>query len=508
MLSNSSAIADPSVEAALCALEAGLVQVSKVRTDALSSRDRLTALTRLEAVARTLPGLGLGLVAQLREQWSVEDFGRAGVSDVLADTLRISPAEARARYRAADDLAPRTSTSGTAIEPVMAATAAAQRDGAIGPAHVQILREFFHHIPACVDFATRTRAEVELAQHARMMRPDKLRQVADRVDAILNPDGNFTDADRQRRRGFTMGRQGPDLMSKCTVIADPELRAYLEAICAKYAKPGACNPEDANPQVDDEPDPDAVRRDSRSAGQRQHDAVKAVLRATLASGDLGQHRGLPVTVVVSMGLAELEAAAAQATRAADPYGERVTFGRPVVTGGGSLLPIRDALRMAAHAHHYLALFDNADGRPIYLGRAKRIATADQRIILHAKDIGCTYPGCAKPGYLCQTHHRNEWADGGTTDADQLTFVCEPHHRMAGTRGSDWTTAAAPPGHPKAGRTQWIPPAHVDPHRTRRMNSFHHPGEYLTPDSEFGGGLQEFVQYRCSTTAFDGKPATG
>ncbi|WP_433662852.1 HNH endonuclease signature motif containing protein [Nocardia sp. CA-128927] len=482
MPSSSSTVADPSVEAALCTLEAGLRQLAKVRTDALSNRDRLRMMQRLEIVVRAVPGLSLELVAQLREQWSANDFATGSLIDTLADGLRVSPAEARARWRAADDLAHRTGLDGEVLDPMMPATAAAQRDGVIGGAHVKVLRDFIGHLPSCLDTVTRDQAEAELAGHARVLRPDQLKKVADRLDAILNPDGVFSPSDRARRRNFTMGRQGPDLMSKCTLVADPELRTYLEAVFAKYAKPGVCNPEDSTPHVDDEPNAEAVEHDFRTTGQRQHDAVKAVFRAMLASGELGQHRGLPVSVIVSMTLNELEDAVVDVQQT-PRHRELCAYGPPVVTGGGSLLPIHDAIRMAAHAHHYLALFDHRSGRPLYLGRSKRIASADQRIILHAKDIGCTYPGCAKPGYLCQTHHRTEWSGGGTTDADQLTFVCEPHHRLAGTTSNAWTTAPTSPKHSSPGRTQWIPPAHIDPHRTPRLNHYHHPGEYLMPRGE-------------------------
>ncbi|MQY27763.1 hypothetical protein NRB56_33460 [Nocardia sp. RB56] len=188
-------------------------------------------------------------------------------------------------------------------------------------------------------------------------------------------------------------------------------------------------------------------------------------------------------VRVSMSLQELEDAVAQAI----PEGPlpRVTgpAGPAVATGGGAVISIGDALRLASHAHHYLALFDNSDGRPLYLGRAKRIASADQRIMLHARDIGCTFPGCTKPGYLCQVHHRTDWATGGTTDADQLTFVCEPHHQQAGTHATGWATITAPGDQPDAGRTQWIPPVHIDPARRPRVNRYHHPGEYLTPTQQ-------------------------
>ncbi|ATL69746.1 HNH endonuclease signature motif containing protein [Nocardia terpenica] len=483
MLSKSDAIVDPSVEAALCALEAGAGQVSKVRTDALSNRDRLTMLRRVETVLRALPAVGLELVSQMNEQWDTSDFATNNLVDTLADGLRITPAEARARWRAADDLAHHTSFTGEVLAPPLPATAQAQADGTIGPAHVKIVRDTINHLPCTVDAGTKAQAEAELADHATRLRPDQLRKVADKLEALINPDGTFNDADRARRRSFTLGRQGPDLMSKCTLVADPELRAYLEAVLAKYAKPGVCNPDDEKPCVEGDPGRDAEVRDPRNAAQRQHDALKTVLRDSIASGRLGQHRGLPVTVIVSMTLRELESAVA----AVDPECAGIDVsGPPVATGGGAMIPIRDALRLASHAHHYLAVFDNHTGRPLYLGRSKRIATADQRIVLHARDIGCTYPGCTKPGYLCQTHHRTEWSDGGLTDADQLTFVCEPHHRTIGTTPTDWRTTTPHPGHPKAGRTHWIPPSHIDPTQHPRMNHYHHPGEYLAPTPQSSG----------------------
>ncbi|OZC50050.1 hypothetical protein CH267_23250 [Rhodococcus sp. 06-621-2] len=51
-------------------------------------------------------------------------------------------------------------------------------------------------------------------------------------------------------------------------------------------------------------------RDVRTQGQRNHDAVKAVFRQTLAAGTLGTHRGLPVTAVISMSASDLATASA------------------------------------------------------------------------------------------------------------------------------------------------------------------------------------------------------
>lgn len=73
------------------------------------------------------------------------------------------------------------------------------------------------------------------------------------------------------------------------------------------------------------------------------------------------------------------------------------------------------IRMASHPHHYLAVFDD-DGRALHLERAKRTATEDQRIMLTAKDRGCTYPERDRPAYHCQVHHMDEWAHGGKKHA--------------------------------------------------------------------------------------------
>jgi hypothetical protein len=52
-----------------------------------------------------------------------------------------------------------------------------------------------------------------------------------------------------------------------------------------------------------------------------------------------------------------------------------------LTGGGSLLPMPDVMRMARHAHHYLAIFDK--GQALALYHTKRLASPGQRIVLYA-----------------------------------------------------------------------------------------------------------------------------
>uniref|UniRef100_UPI00389A7BBC DUF222 domain-containing protein n=1 Tax=Mycobacterium sp. HUMS_1102779 TaxID=3383487 RepID=UPI00389A7BBC len=85
--------------------------------------------------------------------------------------------------------------------------------------------------------------------------------LAEQLDNALNPDGNYTDEDRARRRALILGAQGPDKMSRLSGWITPELRATLEALWAKLAAPGMCNNLDDNPCVDGTPSQDAIDRD-------------------------------------------------------------------------------------------------------------------------------------------------------------------------------------------------------------------------------------------------------
>ncbi|SBS79418.1 conserved hypothetical protein [uncultured Mycobacterium sp.] len=253
------------------------------------------------------------------------------------------------------------------------------------------------------------------------------------------------------------GGQQIDGMSVGKLIADPELRAELDAWLAKFAAPGMCNPADDNPTLT--PSDEVAGRDLRSHGQRQHDALKALVRGQLGDPKLGQHNGLPVTVIVTATLQDIQN----------------TTGHGV-TASGVVMPISDVIRVGAHSYHYLALFDGVKGRPLWLGRTKRIATADQRIMLHAKDRGCTRPGCDAPGYHSGVHHAaQDWKNGGNTDIGDLTLACDPDNQLVETGG--WDTRILPNG-----QTQWIPPPGL-PMLKGGTNTYHHPERLLQNDSD-------------------------
>ena len=260
-----------------------------------SAAQRAAVAYEWETFLRRTSAVNHEIVRSLGEV-PTEELGERSLAAALSTLLRISTAEANRRIKEAADLRPRAAMTAEPLQPVLTNTAAAQRRGPIGAEHVQIIREFFKRLPGFVDHDTRHAAETQLAQLACGLPPEELRAAASQLATLLDQDGDLSDADRARRSHISLGRQQPDGMSPIRGQADPELRGLLDAVFAKWAAPGLCNPDDENPCLDGEPTPQARSRDLRSTGQRQHDALTALCRAVLASGQLGSHNGLPVTM--------------------------------------------------------------------------------------------------------------------------------------------------------------------------------------------------------------------
>ena len=187
----------------------------------------------------------------------------------MANRLRITRAEASRRIHEAADLGERRALNGEPLEPVLAATAQAQRNGDLGAGHVAVIRSFLHRLPDFVDIETRAKAEAQLARLAGEHRPDELARLADKLTDCLNPDGDFTDVDRARRRGIIIGRQDIDGMSPISGYLTPEARATIDAVFAKLAAPGMCNPDDIEPCTGGTPSQAAIQGDTRSAEPTQ-----------------------------------------------------------------------------------------------------------------------------------------------------------------------------------------------------------------------------------------------
>ncbi|BBZ26334.1 hypothetical protein MMAD_06290 [Mycolicibacterium madagascariense] len=691
--------------------------------DALTDRELLTVLQRMEGTQRRRATVSHRILARMDRESNPMALGAKSLRELLIDRLKISATDAARRVDHARDLGPRVSLLGEPQEPVLARTAAAQAEGRIGADHVAQIRRFFATLPGWVSVEERERCEETLVSVAPGLTPEGLRQARKRLRAMIDPDGSApNDATRSRRRYLVFGRQEADGTVSVQGRLDPMTAAALEAVNAKLAAPGMCNPDDEHPCTSGVPSRDQIQEDGRTQGQRNHDALSVIARGALASGELGQHNGLPVTIIVTTTLQDLEAAAGLpetpapdwiTDRGAAPEGvqteidlppeapvvqddsaapdesegettpaavticdaadeqachllpdapgapaesegeytpaavtncdaaggqppthtnpapaesegqytpaavticdaaggqppthtdpapaesegeytpaavtlcdaaggqtvdlvpdapgvqdeseddcapaavtnsdaaggqtvdlvpdapgvqdESVTIcdaaseqpepdaepedqdpqdppatspppaappppvpppppafrlpptpARPAmtaVTAGGTLIPMSDVIRMASHAYHYLTVFDRHTNEALYCGRTKRIAPAAHRIVLYARDRGCTKPGCRVPAYGTQVHHVNGWAkNGGQTNVNEEVLACPGDNRLA---EFGWTVTITPQG------VQWIPPPELDTGQPR-LNYYHHPERLFGRPEEWGGGEQ-------------------
>jgi hypothetical protein len=446
------------VLAAVAALRAAYTELAALPVDALTHPELLTVLDGLESLNRQLPTQSHRIIARLAAEASPTQLGAKNLREVLTQRLMISKAEATRRLRDAEQLGPRTSFSGEPLEPVLAKTAAASGQGRIGAEHVRIIRDTMTKLPRWVDVQTREQAEADLVRAATGLGPDALRKAAERLLVLIDQDGPTPDdAERARKRGLWNGPQGADGMVPVKGNLDPQTWATIEAVFAKWAGPGMCNPADEAPCISGTPSQAQLDADARTLGQRQHDALTAIGRSVLSSGELGQHNGLPATIIVSTTMQDLESAAGCA-----------------VTGGGTLLPMSEVIRLASHAHHYLVVYDKHTRIPLHLFRSRRCASPGQRIVLHDRDRGCTFPDCTVPGYGTQVHHVISWTkDNGHTNIDVEVLACGGHNRLA---ESGWTVTIG------NGIVEWIPPPQLDTGQAR-TNIYHHPERILRPPDE-------------------------
>ncbi|MCV7421127.1 DUF222 domain-containing protein [Mycobacterium yunnanensis] len=449
------------VREALAALRAAHEALASCEVGLLTRDELLESLDDVETLTCQLPTQTHRLLARLQLETTANDLGAKSWRDALMIRWRISSSEASRRLADAALLGPRGAFGGEPLEPALPATATGQALGVLNGEHVEVIRKAMGRMPGFVDPATRSQVEVDLVRTAAKVGPKELKDAADLTIFLLDQDGPPPDdAERDRKRGISKGKQRHDAMTPITAELTPEAWAVWESIFAKYAAPGMCNPADDEPCTSGTPSQKQIDDDHRSLAQRRHDAMLAVGRIALMSGTLGRLNGLPVSVIIRTTLQDLES--------------RAGVG---VTGGGTVVPVRDVVRLAGHANHYLTVFDGATGSALNLFRTRRVASPAQRIMLIARDGGCTKPCCTVGAYGSQIHHaRRDWAEGGLTNVDDLALACGPDNRLVGADGGWSTTVNA------HGDVEWAPPPRLDTGQAR-INHYHRPERLLQHDDE-------------------------
>jgi Domain of unknown function (DUF222) len=443
---------------ALTSVDAAHARLRAVSTDLVGNAFRIDIADRLETQSRVTLGLTYRIFGEIADPPDGLDDpalpADIKVKDILRTQLRITAGEVTRRMKLAARIRPRRSLTGPTLAPELEVVAAAVEDGALSQDHIDEIRKALDTLPKAVSPENRTAAEKDLVHHARRQDPAFVTQIGNTLADVYNPDGLFDEKDRIATSGLTLHKPDASGNSRVTGTLTPEARANWEAIGAAV-RPGHHLPGAGQTVVD-------ATLDTRTAAQRLHDAINWGLRTAMTSGNLGTHRGIPVTVIAKTTLTDLQQAAHALT---DPT---VPMPKPARTGSGARLPMRDLLNMlaAGPSMHYLAVFDGHSSRPLYLGRSRRIASLDQRIWCHIRDGGCTYPDCTVPGDHCDVHHTPDWNHGAPTDIDHLHFGCGGHHGGV-TKGIYHTSLT------DTGRLAW-----TDGTTPPTINHIHHPEELL------------------------------
>lgn len=211
----------------------------------------------------------------------------------------------------------------------------------------------------------------------------------------------------------------------------PEASALLHSLLSPLAKP--------RPKGAEGPD-------RRTPAERNGDALAGILQLAADSAGLPAEAGEKPHVLVTVPLQAL----------------RDGIGVALLDGAGDL-DAASARRIACDCKVVPAVL-GSDSEPLDVGRASYTVPTALRRALVLRDGGCAFPGCDRPHGWCHSHHVRHWADGGSTELNNLVLLCGHHHRLL--HHSEWDCAVI------EGRPRFHPPRFVDPTGTARRNILH------------------------------------
>ena len=165
---------------------------------------------------------------------------------------------------------------------------------------------------------------------------------------------------------------------------------------------------------------------SKGADDRTLDQVKADALVGLITGGQGGGRGVPeVSVLIDL----------------DTMRDGIHEHSVCETSTGEAVPVATVRRLCCEADIVPIVLDG-DGVALDVGRAKRVATRDQRRALRAMYRTCGHPGCAVGFDDCDIHHVGAVAARRPDRPDQpRPALLSYHHHLVHEGG--WTLMLRP-----------------------------------------------------------------
>ncbi|MEU7798418.1 DUF222 domain-containing protein [Micromonospora arborensis] len=392
---------------------------------AVSERDLVAALDATHRLEQRLAAVKLTLVRELDGRGTATAQGASCTAVWLRDRLRLGVGAARRLVALAATL----DTGPAGVRDALA-------DGLVDVEQVRVIAETVETVHTAAGAQAADKAVGVLVDWAAQFDATQLRKLGTRIldhvapeiaDAATEAALRAQESRATRDRHITISEQ-PDGRLRLTGILDIEAAALLRAAIDPLTAPTG---------------PD----DTRTPGQRRHDALADVCRLALTGAGLPDNGGDRPQLVV--------------TTTYDVLRQHLTTG--TLDTGGHLSA--DTVRRLACDATILPAILGGNGQVLDAGRQRRLINGPLRRALVLRDRGCAFPGCDRPPRWCDAHHIHHWADGGTTSLDNAVLLCGHHHRHL--HHSDWTVRLANDGHP-----EFVPPAWLDPAQVPRRNHYH------------------------------------
>ncbi|MGO2692875.1 DUF222 domain-containing protein [Corynebacterium variabile] len=202
----------------------------------ISTGEREELYRRLERSRRKLTAADAAMVTSLRTAFAMLCGPRG--PRWLARTFGLTLREAKTRVAAADRITT-TEITNLAVPtsthlPVLGD---AVRDGVLDAEPVARLDRLLRALPHEVQDRVATAADAPVAELVRTAGPDAVADLRPFLTGIAGIDETYTDDDRARLRGVTIGRQRDDGMSPISGDLTPELASILQRLTADHANP-------------------------------------------------------------------------------------------------------------------------------------------------------------------------------------------------------------------------------------------------------------------------------
>jgi hypothetical protein len=357
----------------LAAIRSSIARLRDLPLWTVREQDLLTLARDVESTLRSGYGVQVRLAGEVAERGVAQTLSVRSPAHLLRQCLNIPIGQARGRVTAARACLPSDTPSGQTMPPPLPELLHAIDAGALSDLHARIITGCWTPIPAAVDQHTRGPCRDLLLTQAQRRDPDGLRQVADHIGNIVDPDGTADDRDPADRAELHIGGKRPDgltpIRGPLSPLTAEQLRIAIEALAA--------------------PTPiDAHTPDPRPAEVRRAQALGEILHRHLTGGAGPRDGGVRPQVVLTIDWRDLFGP----LHGRDPArpGRQTCPGGSARTDYDGIQSVAMARMLACDAAIIPQVL-SSDGVVLDQGRATRLFTPDQRRALTTRDKGCTWP---------------------------------------------------------------------------------------------------------------------